>query len=140
MNTPFFSRTLLLLALASSCCVAVAQTMEDLGSLPFETPVGLHDAGEMELMVSGTRDSSFNKVVNASPGWNFSATAIGNLVNVVTQGSNNTVVVNANQINKGSQQAIMATPLSSRSFTGNGATASSGVATNTGTTSYLDLR
>ncbi len=33
------------------------------------------------------------------------ATAIGNNLNVVTVGSNNTVVVNANQINKGNQNA-----------------------------------
>lgn len=33
------------------------------------------------------------------------ATAIGNSLNVVTVGNNNTVVVNANQINKGNQTA-----------------------------------
>jgi len=65
----------------------------------------MRDAGDMDATVSGTRDSAMNKVVNASPKWGFTASAIGNLVNVVTTGSNNTVVVSASQINKGSQQA-----------------------------------
>jgi holdfast attachment protein HfaA len=36
-----------------------------------------------------------------------SATAIGNSLNVVTIGSNNTVIVNANQINNGNQTATV---------------------------------
>ncbi|MBC7512815.1 MAG: hypothetical protein H7234_00070 [Herminiimonas sp.] len=140
MNMPFFVRILLLSSLASTSGLTTAQTMEDSSSLTFEAPFGMHDAGDGDVMVNGTRDSALNKVVSASPGWGFSATAMGNLVNVVTQGSNNTVLVNTSQINKGSQQAILATPLTGNNITGSGAATPISNLTNTGSASYLDLR
>ena len=139
MSTPLFAR-ILLLSIASTCGLTAAQTMEDSSSLTFEAPFGMHDAGDADLMANGTRDSALNKVVSASPGWGFSATAMGNLVNVVTQGSNNTVLVNTSQINKGSQQAILATPLTGHGITGSSTTTPTGNFLNTGSASYLDLR
>lgn len=136
----FFTQLLLLLPLAATSYTASAQTMEDSSSLTFEAPFGTHDAGDMDLMANGTRDSALNKVVTSAPGWGFTATAIGNLVNVVTQGSNNTVVLNTNQMNKGSQQAILATPLSGHNITGSGTAPQASNSTATGSASYLDLR
>jgi hypothetical protein len=104
---------------------AQSQTMEDSPSLTFEAPFGQKDAGESEAMVNSTRDGSFNKVVTATPGWGLSVSAMGNLINVVEQGSNNTVVINASQTNTGSQQAVLATPLA-RSLDNTSAASSSG--------------
>lgn len=61
------------------------------------------------------RDESGNSVSrsgNAFASGNSSAcgnraTAIGNLVSVQIQGSNNTVIVNANQVSSGSQSALI---------------------------------
>jgi len=97
-----------------------AQTMEDSISLTYEAPEGLASVGQMEAMVSNTRDANFNHIVTtgsiASGGTGTSSTssggasAVGNLINVSVVGSNNTVIVNANQVNSGSQQAIVAGP------------------------------
>lgn len=89
---------------------ASAQTMEDGFVSMYEVPYGLGETGELDSAVAATRDGALNKVVTASPRWMLSTTAIGNLVNVVTQGSNNTIVVNASQINRGVQQAVTALP------------------------------
>ena len=140
MSMSSISTLLMLLVLAATSCQASAQTMEDSSSLTFEAPFGMHDAGDMDLMANGTRDSALNKVVTSAPGWGFTATAIGNLVNVVTQGSNNTVVLNTNQINKGSQQAVLATPLSGHNITGGASTRQASTSAATGSASYLDLR
>ena len=114
--------------------------MEDSSSLTFEAPFGMRDAGDMDLVANGTRDSALNKVVTSAPGWGFTATAIGNLVNVVTQGSNNTVVLNTNQVNKGSQQAVLATPFSGHNITGSGIAPQASNSAASGSASYLDLR
>lgn len=140
MRTFSPARLLLLMIVATAPWLAAAQTMEESSSLGFEAPFGMQHAGDMELMANGTRDSALNKVVSASPGWGFSATAIGNLVNVVTQGSNNTVVLNTNQINKGSQQATLATPLGARGDLGKSGKAAGGNPDVAGSGSYLDLR
>ena len=131
---------LLAIVIATAPCMAAAQTMEDSSSLGFEAPFGMQHAGNMELVVNGSRDSALNKVVSASPGWGFSATAIGNLVNVVTQGSNNTVVLNTSQINRGSQQATLATPFGAHGDPGRPGGLPDASADLTGVGSYLDLR
>jgi hypothetical protein len=109
-----FKHQFLLLSVAivigAAPAIAAAQTMEDSPSLTFEAPFGAKDAGDAEATVNSTRDASFNKIVTSSPGWGSSASAIGNLINVVEQGSNNTVIINASQINSGSQKAIVAAP------------------------------
>jgi holdfast attachment protein HfaA len=56
--------------------------------------MGTISSGTLASLGSGTSGASYG-----------GATAIGNSLNVVTVGSNNTVVVNANQINNGSQSA-----------------------------------
>ncbi len=96
---------LMAIAICMVAAPASAQTMEESSSSTFEAPYSMRDAGDSDMNAVGTRDSAMNKVVNATPKWGFTASAIGNLVNVVTTGSNNTIMVNASQINKGSQQA-----------------------------------
>ena len=140
MCMSFLIRCLVLTSIVALPCLASAQTMEDSSSLTFEAPFGMHDAGDTDFTTNGTRDNALNKVVTATPGWAFSATAVGNLVNVVTQGSNNTVVVNASQMNRGSQQAVLATPLSGFGINGNGNTTRASNLTTPGSASYLDLR
>ena len=99
-------------AFSATCLpgVAAGQTMEDGASSTFEAPFGMRDVSETDSIVTGSRDASLNKVVTSTAGWGFSSSAIGNLVNVVTQGSNNTVVINTSQITSGSQQSILASP------------------------------
>ena len=140
MRRPALAPLTLLLAIAVAPGLTVAQTMEESSSLGFEAPFGMQHAGNMELMADGSRDSALNKVVSASPGWSLSATAIGNLVNVFTQGSNNTVVLNTSQINKGAQQATLATPLGAHGGLGRPGKAADGNPEVTGIGSYLDLR
>jgi hypothetical protein len=85
-----FKHQFLLLSVAivigAAPAIAAAQTMEDSPSLTFEAPFGAKDAGDAEATVNSTRDASFNKIVTSSPGWGSSASAIGNLINVVEQG------------------------------------------------------
>lgn len=92
------------LTLAFLVTGAQAQTFESNNNV-FETPMGMIDVREIDGPVSSKRDDRFNSYETASPGWSFSVTAIGNLISVQNNGSNNSVVINATQINNGSQQA-----------------------------------
>jgi hypothetical protein len=123
MSTRIFNVIACSLLAAGTPLSASAQTMEDAHSLTFEAPFGQRDAGEGETMINNVRDANLNKVVISSPGWGVSASALGNLINVVEQGSNNTVVINASQINKGSQQATIAAPFAHSSDKTNAAVA-----------------
>ena len=137
MVTPNMMRLVpVFLACACLCQAGHTQTMEDVISGKFEVPIRSVDANDSESMISSTRDSSLNKVVTTSPGWGYSASSIGNLVNVVAQGNNNTVVINASQINSGSQQAIMATPLRGA---GSGVQGNAGVQTGLAPTASFHL-
>lgn len=86
----------------SSLCFA--QTFES-NMNSFETPLGMASVTSIDTPVSSTRDANFNRTVVNQPGASFSVSSIGNLVNVQTTGSNNTIVVNANQVNNGNQSA-----------------------------------
>ncbi|WP_370261397.1 hypothetical protein [Limnobacter sp.] len=85
---------------------SLAQTFEGNVS-SFETPFGMRNVTDIDSPAGVTRDSRFNRTSVESPGWGFAATAIGNLINVQTEGNNNTVVINATQINNGSQRATI---------------------------------
>lgn len=134
----FFKLFVATLLAASLSCIAQAQTMEESLSVTFEAPFGMKDAGDMDLVVNGKRDSSLNKVITATPGWGFSATTIGNLVNVTTQGSNNTVVINASQTNKGFQQSIIAFPLEKTADTSSSTLKKTATSDATNSQPYLD--
>lgn len=83
---------------------ASAQTFEGNNNV-FETPLGRNNVTEIDGIASSRRDENFNRLEVQRPGWEFSATSIGNLINVQQDGMNNTVIINAQQINKGSQRA-----------------------------------
>lgn len=89
-------------ALLLSISYASAQTFES-NMNGFETPLGMNSVTSIDTPVSSSRDANFNRINVQKPGWSFSATTVGNLVNVQTNGNNNTIVVNANQVNKGNQ-------------------------------------
>ncbi|HEX4918491.1 MAG TPA: hypothetical protein VFV43_11380 [Limnobacter sp.] len=93
-----------LIAIALTCSTALAQTFEGNVS-SFETPFGMRSVTDIDAPAGVSRDENFNRMSVESPGWGFAATAIGNLINVQTEGNNNTVVINATQINNGSQRA-----------------------------------
>lgn len=73
----------------------------------FETPFGMRSVTDIDSPAGTRRDANFNRTQVDSPGWGFAATAIGNLINVQTEGNNNTVVINATQINNGAQNATI---------------------------------
>jgi hypothetical protein len=85
---------------------ARAQTFE--GNVSgFETPLGMNSVTDIDNPVSARRDSNFNRTVVEAPGMGFAATAIGNLISVENQGSNNTIIINATQVNSGAQNATL---------------------------------
>lgn len=98
--------TLTLLALMLAHGATNAQTFEGNVS-SFETPFGMRSVTDIDSPAGVRRDENFNRTSVESPGWGFAATAIGNLINVQTEGSNNTVVINATQVNNGSQRATI---------------------------------
>jgi holdfast attachment protein HfaA len=111
----------------------------------FSRPYGLNPGDETRPFDARTRDLNGNRVIvdgrivvgddlsslplglynsgNGGLGFSGTGTAIGNQLNVTTQGSFNTVVVNATQINNGNQTVIINGPQSgpAPSTTGAGA-------------------
>lgn len=91
-----------------------------------ESPMGFASSTDRDTAIGFQRDEQRNRIIQPSAtalaggvgssgggvgsnpsgaGTNVSATAIGNLINVVAQGTGNTIVVNANQTNAGNQNA-----------------------------------
>lgn len=98
--------TLLIATLALHATATYAQTFE--GSVnSFETPFGMRSVTDIDTPVGTRRDENFNRTQIEAPGMGFSVTAIGNLINVQTDGNNNTVVINATQINNSQQSATI---------------------------------
>ena len=100
MNLPKLCIATLALGFSS----ANAQTFEGNVS-SFETPFGMRSVTDIDSPAGTRRDANLNRTQVESPGWGFASTAIGNLINVQTEGNNNTVVITATQINNGSQNA-----------------------------------
>ena len=96
--------TLMFMACALPAFAAHAQTFEGNVS-SFETPFGMRSVTDIDSPAGTRRDANFNRTQVDAPGWGFAVTAVGNLINVQTEGNNNTVVINATQINNGSQNA-----------------------------------
>lgn len=97
--------------LSIAACPALAandSTMESNMSSIMEMPVSRSRAASFESNVTWGRDANFNQSTTLTPGWMLNATAIGNLVNVKVTGAGNTVMVNALQVNNGSQNASIA--------------------------------
>lgn len=92
-----------------------------------ESPIGFASGTDRETAINFQRDAQRNRIIQPSAtalaggvgggsgsgvgsnpsgaGTNVSATAIGNLISVVAQGTNNTIVVHATQTNAGNQNA-----------------------------------
>ncbi|MFN4328948.1 MAG: hypothetical protein ACK4FF_08730 [Limnobacter sp.] len=104
MKTPTILTALITATLASP---VFAQATFEGNVNAYETPLGRTSVVDIDSAVSGRRDSRFNRVNVESPGFGFASTAIGNLISVDTQGSNNTITIYATQINNGSQRATI---------------------------------
>lgn len=124
-----------LAAIASGSLAATCASAQVTNSSAYNSPWGMSQASENQTVNPSLRDANGNlTVVNgqftssamgqqsgaqnmgslgqggsgvgfAGPTSSQMATAIGNQLNVVTVGSDNTVIVNAQQINNGSQTA-----------------------------------
>lgn len=84
-----------------------AQTFES-NANTFETPMGMNSVTDIDSPTGVRRDQRFNLYEVQEPGWRFAVTSIGNLINVETNGSNNSIVINATQVNNGNQSASFA--------------------------------
>ncbi|MCI4643735.1 MAG: holdfast anchoring protein HfaA [Hyphomonadaceae bacterium] len=108
----------------------LAATAQEAGYLSeFERPYGFSYGAEERPFDAGTRDINGNRVVvngliNGGTGLGFgmntgwgqtdgasgmlgTGTAVGNQLNVITNGSNNTIIIDATQINNGDQNVVL---------------------------------
>lgn len=95
-----------LIALTAFSATVHAQTFES-NPNGFETPLGMSDLSAIDSPATSTRDENFNRVEINRPSTGYSVTTVGNLINVETSGRNNTVVINAEQINTGNQSSTV---------------------------------
>lgn len=122
---PWLAPSLALAALAAPAGPALAQSSGSAGAAPFQAGYGGSRYTTAQAQTGSTRDANGNRLVvngliqagassysSASGGVSTrysgaggsaisGASAIGNSLNVVVQGSNNTVIVNSNQTNTG---------------------------------------
>jgi holdfast attachment protein HfaA len=115
---PLIAAVLAAAAWTASGTPAAAQSAPTDRPRVFETPLGLDSRAITSRPIGPRRDGRFNRTRTlggntggASGGTGArigaSATALGNNITVITQGSGNTVTVNAEQTNTGSQSAIV---------------------------------
>ncbi len=120
-------RILMASVLAAMASPAIAQ---EAGSLAeFERPYGFAHGEESRPFDAGTRDRLGNRVVingligggtglrgGLNTGWGQTdgasgmigtGTAVGNQLNVITNGSNNTIIIDSTQINNGDQTVVL---------------------------------
>jgi holdfast attachment protein HfaA len=115
---PLFAAVLAAGAWILQPAAAAAQSAPTDRPRVFETPLGLDSRAITSRPIGPRRDGRFNRTrtlgANAAGAGGgtgarigASATALGNNITVVTEGSGNTVTVNAEQNNTGSQSAIV---------------------------------
>lgn len=119
----------LALSLAGGALSTEANAQEAGYLAEFERPYGFAYGEESRPFDAGTRDRQGNRVIvnglieggtglgtSLYTGWGQtegatgmigSGTAVGNQLNVITNGSNNTVIVDATQINNGDQSVVL---------------------------------
>jgi holdfast attachment protein HfaA len=118
------------MAAASLLATVPAQAQSRAGyANEFSRPYGLNPGDESRPFDASTRDLNGNRVIidgrivvgsdlsslplglynsgNGGMGFSGTGTAIGNQLNVTTQGSFNTVIVNSTQVNNGDQTVII---------------------------------
>ncbi|WP_422024271.1 holdfast anchoring protein HfaA [Pyruvatibacter mobilis] len=110
------------LSLTAGAALAANEPWEE--GLTMNTPFGMNPGEENRAFNPSNRDVNGNRVLvnqysqysntagvageGSGVGYvNGSAAAIGNQLNVVTNGNNNTVIVNSTQINNGDQEAVI---------------------------------
>lgn len=114
----------------SSTLLSGTATGQEAGYLTeFERPYGFGYGQEEQPFDAGTRDVNGNRVVvngligggtglgfGLNTGWGQTdgasgmigtGTAVGNQLNVITNGSNNTIIIDATQINNGDQSVVL---------------------------------
>lgn len=115
---PLIAAVLAAAAWTASGTPAAAQSAPTDRPRVFETPLGLDSRAITSRPIGPRRDGRFNRTrtLGGNTGGagggtgariGASATALGNNITVITQGSGNTVTVNAEQTNTGSQSAIV---------------------------------
>ena len=115
---------LTVLVAAPQASAQAASSMSD-----FERPYGYAYGQESQPYSAGTRDASNNRVIvnglieggtglglSLNTGWGQpdggygmigTGTAVGNQLNVITNGNNNTVIIDSTQINNGDQNVFL---------------------------------
>jgi holdfast attachment protein HfaA len=111
--------------LAAAALIAAAPAFADDTSAAFEQPLGLEYGQSERPFEPGTRDANGNRLVisgriiedgsnlpwglgfGESPSGFAQGTAVGNQLNVITNGNFNTVIIDNVQINNGDQNAVI---------------------------------
>lgn len=118
-----------LAAFASLALAPVANAQAASSASEFERPYGFGYGEESTPFTAASRDASNNRVIinglinggtglgtglytswgqtDGAPGMLGSGTAIGNQLNVITNGNYNTVIIDSTQINNGDQSVVL---------------------------------
>ncbi len=88
-------------------CAPVQPASAEPDSAVFERPLGAVGFEGLRP-ISFERDQRGNRVQVRSRGFQAEALAAGNVISVIAQGSGNTITINADQVNNGSQTATIA--------------------------------
>lgn len=118
-----------LAAVAGTALAPAANAQAASSASQFERPYGFAPGQESQPFTAASRDASNNRVIinglisggtglgtglytgwgqtEGAPGMLGSGTAIGNQLNVVTNGNNNTVIIDSTQINNGDQSVVL---------------------------------
>ena len=119
----------LVVGMSGAIAPAVSSAQEASYLSEFERPYGYGYGQEEQPFNAGTRDANGNRVVvngligggtglgfGLNTGWGQtdgasgmigSGTAVGNQLNVITNGSTNTIIIDATQINNGDQSVVL---------------------------------
>lgn len=135
MKAPKYTRTLCIgglatLAAGSLIVAALPASAQEASSVSeFERPYGYGFGEESRPFSAGSRDTLGNRVIinglieggsglgtglytgwgqtDGAAGMIGSGTAVGNQLNVITHGSNNTIIIDSTQINNGDQTVVL---------------------------------
>lgn len=129
MNTEIITGVVGLAGLTLIAIAPHANAQAASSTSQFERPYGYSYGQESQPYSAGTRDASNNRVIvnglieggtglglSLNTGWGQteggygmigSGTAVGNQLNVITNGNNNTVIIDSTQINNGDQNVVL---------------------------------
>lgn len=101
------NRQLLIIVSSLATLALATPALGESGSALFERPLGAVGLEALQPISFG-RDQRGNRVQVRGRGFQAEALAAGNVISVVAQGSGNTITINADQVNSGSQTATVA--------------------------------